>query len=178
MGDVGEETDDNDSLPELESEPGTATPPNPLAATVEEGDEEDLQPRNAAPSGALLRHVDSDDEASPSIGNMARNGARQPPDIDQHPEPTHTIFASTSRNPTQAPVIEATDSIETTKDPQRIQRWLLSAGFDSLKDGSGTAKYVNRLLVLPKQQRDWTIRMLEQRGGKVLAERVRAAVGD
>jgi hypothetical protein len=178
MEDAGEGTDDNDSLPELESEPGVATPPNPLAATVEEGDDEDPQPRNVASSGVLLRHVDSDDEAPPSIGNMARNGARQSSEIDQHPEPTHTIFASTSRNPTQAPIIEATDSIETTKDPQRIQRWLLSAGFDSLKSGSSIDKYVNRLLVLPKQQRDWTLRMLEQRGGKDLAERVRAAVGD
>jgi hypothetical protein len=177
VGDDDSLVGDDDSLPELESEPGVATPPNPLAATVEEDDDEDLQPRNAAPSGALLRHVDSDDEASPSIGNTARNG-REPPEIDQHPEPTHTIFASTSRNPTQAPVIEATDSIETTKDPQRIQRWLLSAGFDSIKGGSSIDKYVNRLRVLPKQQRDWTIRMLEQRGGKVLAERMRAAVGD
>lgn len=170
--------DSDDSLPELESISGVATPPNPLAATVEEDDDEDLQPTNVAPSSALLRHVDSDDEASPSIGNMAQNGARPSSEIDQHPEPTHTIFASTSRNPTQGPVIEPTDSIETTKDPQRIQRWLLSSGFDSLKGGSSTEIYVSRLKVLPKQQRDWTIRILEQRGGKDLAERVRAAVGD
>lgn len=180
MEDGDAETDD--SLPELGSISGAATPPNRMAATVEEEEEdEDGQPRYAAPSGALLRHIDSDDEEPESIAIAARSALqerRPPTDIDSHPEPTHTIFASTSRNPRQTPIIEPTDDIETTKDPQRIQRWLLSAGFDSIKDGSNMMKYVDRLKVLPKQQRDWTIRMVEQRGGKDLAGRVRAATGD
>lgn len=163
--DTGAEDDiDTDSLPELETIPGMATPPseatNPMVARVEDGeDDDDAHPENAAPTGALLRHVDSDEE-----------------DPMAHPNATHTIFASTSRNSTQAPIIEAADNIETTRDPQRIQRWLLSGGFDSIKNGNNMAQYVDRLKVLPKQQRDWTIRMVEQRGGKELAAQVREAI--
>lgn len=172
------DVESDDDLPELESIPGVATPPNPMAATVEEHEDEDLQPRNAASTGALLRHVDSDDEP-PSITSMARDAiGRQPAGFHPYPEPTHPIHASMSRDSTQAPIIEPTVDIEATSDPQRIQRWLLSAGFDGIKDGSGMAKYVNRLKILPKHQRDWTIRMVEQRGGKDLARRVRAGFED
>jgi tetratricopeptide (TPR) repeat protein len=175
----GGDADSDDDLPELESIPGIATPPNPMAATVEEDEDEDVQPRNAASTGALLRHVDSDDDEPHSIANMARDAIRrQPADFHPHPEPTHTILASTSRNSAQAPIIEPTVDIEETSDPQRIQRWLLSAGFDGIKDGSSMANYVNKLKILPKPQRDWTIRMVEQRGGKDLAGRVRAGVED
>lgn len=152
MEDDGDE--DSDDLPELESIPGVATPPNPMAATVEEDEDEDAQPRDAAPSGAIFWHAHNDEP--PSIGNLARNAFQRQ----------------------QASIIEPTAGIETTSDPQRLQRWLLSAGFDSIKDGSGMVTYVNRLKVLPKQQQDWTIRIVEQRGGKDLAGRVRAAVGD
>ncbi len=180
--------DDSDSLPELESIPDTAPAPsaNPMAATVEEEEDEDAQPSQSASTSALLRHVDSDDDV-PSMASINPGFTRDSPaftpdprfqDRMAHPNPTHTVFASTSRNPTQAPVIEPTDDIETTRDPQRIQRWLLSAGFESIKDGQDMAKYVDRLKVLPKQQRDWTIRMVEQRGGKTLAGQVRAATGD
>jgi hypothetical protein len=147
-----EEEYSDDDLPELESIPGAETPPNPMAATVEEEEDEDTQPSSIAPSGALL--VPADNDEPPSVVNMARAFQRQHTDA------------------------EPTDDIKTTSDPQRIQRWLLSAGYDGIQDGSGMAKYVNRLKVLPKQQRDWTIRMVEQKGGKDLAGRVRAAVGD
>jgi tetratricopeptide (TPR) repeat protein len=168
-GEDEDEEEDSDILPELESIPGMATPPptNPIAARVDEDEDEDAQPSNPAPTGALLRHIDSDDEDE---GEDAPLSAARLEQAQQN-----LRNSNLRQNPTFDSTQEPTESISTTRDPQRIQRWLLSTGFDSIKDGGNMAQYVDRLKVLPKQQRDWTIRMVEQRGGKELAGQVRAA---
>jgi hypothetical protein len=90
------------------------------------------------------------------------------------------IIASTpSTTASQIPSTQQEDDINTTTDPQRLQRWLITTGLSNLQsspsDSSVLNFYVERLKILRKQQQDWIVNMVQQRAGKEMADRVRAA---
>lgn len=157
--------DDDSSMPDLEDAPG---PQHPRAAMVEEEVDDDA---HSGPSGittghAVLRHVDSDEDE-----------VEVEEEVGSHPLPTHRVFTPTtpSESPPAAPVATEVDE----NDPQRVQRWLLSAGLTELQDNPTTlGSYVRRLKMLRKQQQAWVVNMVRQRAGPAVADRVKNAVSD
>ena len=141
---------------------------------------------------AVLRHIDSDDEAD----------AFDSDGIATHPrEPTHTLFSTntpplravapsqrqasqTQAQPAELPsdstFAPAPAPVDIEADPQRLQRWLLTSGLEGLKDkAAGSAEmqlYVRRLRILRAQQQQWVLSVVGQRGEemKALVERLRA----
>lgn len=200
------EDDDGSDMPELEDIPtaetrptAAPTPPpqasrNPRAAMVEEdidSDDEGIRASGRPAVGhAVLRHIDSDDEAD----TFDSDG------IATHPrEPTHTLFstnapplravAPSQRQASQTQALPAelpSDStfapapVDIETDPQRLQRWLLTSGLEGLKDkAAGSPEmqlYVRRLRILRAQQQQWVLSVVGQRGEemKALVERLRA----
>jgi hypothetical protein len=162
-------SDDNDSMPELESLDGgdshrvssrtPSVPRNPHAAMVEEAedDEDDTRP-TATNNNALLRHVDSDEDSDGDGGrpSTTQTGATIPPPP-----------------PPPAPAELSADPVQDFNDPQRLQRWLLTTGLTDLQARPQTlGLYVARLKVLRKQQQDWVVNMVRQRAGAELADKV------
>jgi tetratricopeptide (TPR) repeat protein len=161
--------DDSDSMPELEDvtdNEAPRQPANPYATTVEEepDSDEERQPQRSArdPGRSILRRVESDEEI---------------------PAPRATAPTTTASTPSttasQIPSTQQEDDINTTTDPQRLQRWLITTGLSNLQsspsDSSVLNFYVERLKILRKQQQDWIVNMVQQRAGKEMADRVRAA---
>lgn len=183
--DDGEGTDED--MPELENE-ASATAPTPQqpsrgphAATVEEEEDEDA-PRpvrrtdGRTPLAPILRHVnDTDADQAESVQQARRNGTvAEAPDRPQQRASQPTAAPAPSIPP-DTPVI--TDE-EIESNPQRLQRWLITTGFEDLKHGTGGAAngnlstYVKRLKMLHKNQQVWTLSILRQRGSGDLATRV------
>jgi hypothetical protein len=157
------EDETTSSLPELEDIPTAA-------ANIGEG------PIFQGPvqrSMAATVEDDSDDELdNPNEDHDAEYLLRP------HPPPTHNIFAR--RDPQdrygRPSVQDATSTAAQLdlNDPQRIQRWLISAGLQRLQDDPSTLEeYVGRLKVLRIRDRDWAVGIVRQRAGAELAERVK-----
>jgi tetratricopeptide (TPR) repeat protein len=176
--------EDHSSMPELESTPGLEDDePVPLqrvnhAATVEDAAEEDGQDgeprRGPSSSGAILRHVDSDEEDNrQAIPSSAR----------RHPAAASPRITSpqVSGSPVSSELPDAAVSDRRqadTNDPQRLQRWLLTTGLTDLQANprSNLASYVEKIRHLPPNQRDWTIRIVGQRAGAAMAKEIREAM--
>jgi hypothetical protein len=122
---------------------------------------------------------DSDDYINPNADHDAEYLLRP------HPPPTHRIFARTDRsertqNRDVVDEIRRTGSGDDTasqpesNDPQRTQRWLISAGLQRLQDDESTIQeYVARLKGLRQRDREWTLGIVRQRAGAEVAEKVR-----
>ncbi|KAL8243806.1 hypothetical protein R6Q59_010064 [Mikania micrantha] len=158
--DSGEE----DSMPDLED-----VPRNPHAAMVEEANEdEDDAPRQTTTGRAILRRADSSDE-----GDVPHPGpARPPPSRNVQQAPSSSTMPAGNDTTTTGTADPGPDG-----DPQRIQRYLLTTGLILLQsDASTLPAYVLRLKALRKQQQDWLVGIVRQRGGKDLADRVENAL--
>ncbi|KAG9773796.1 Ribosome quality control complex subunit 1 [Exophiala dermatitidis] len=171
------EDDDADSMPDLEpisddeeqpQQPQPSASRNPRAATVEEDEAEDEAEHGAAQSSrgtlgrAVLRHVDSDDEEDGGEPAATTTGAQQ----------------RTQPQSAAAPDTASADQSTQFSDPQRVQRWLLTAGLTDLQSNPDTLDtYVSRLKSLRKPQQDWVVNMVRQRAGPDLEARVRRAMG-
>ncbi|EXJ86145.1 hypothetical protein A1O1_06515 [Capronia coronata CBS 617.96] len=165
--DEGDASDTDNSMPDLEPIPGDEQDPvqrrNPRAATVEEEDgfdEEDA--RNVRPStstsGAVLRHVDSDEEET---------------DVPASSAARHQAATASAPSSSATPASAATDFT----DPQRLQRWLLTTGLTDLQSKPDTlGAYVSHLETLRKPQQDWVVSMVRQRAGPDLEDKVRRAL--
>lgn len=179
--DYGDDYDDYDSMPELESLPDAPTShPAQHAARVEDAEDDDsssadeFTPRHTLPSsGAVLRHVDSDDEET--------SAAPQAPDT---PPPQLIQIPQTSTSSSTAPQTSSSSAAAVDldfSDPQRLQRWLLTTGLDELKANTNSAAalttYIDRLKMLGPKQRDWIVRMARQRAGEGLEKKIRDSMG-
>jgi tetratricopeptide (TPR) repeat protein len=185
-----EDSDEDDSMPSLadvptaDTRPAAApTPPpqatrNPRAAMVEEDlDSDDNaadRTRGPDPGRAILRHIDSDDEAEPHPPIDADGIAAHPT------RPTDTLYTPTTTRPTAPDSSDASTNttlpswtdLEIDADPQRLQRWLLTTGLTELKPGQSSAnpafaEYVRRLRLLRPQQREWVLGVVGLRGGEM-----------
>lgn len=175
-----EEEEDSDSMPDLEPIPGgdvqqPSAPRNPRAATVEEDEfeEDDIRPSGSSTGRAVLRHIDSDDDEEEDGDGELRL-------------PTST--ASRPQQPSAAAILTPTSQVDGEArsdgpaapdftDPQRLQRWLLTAGLADLQTKPDTlGSYVSRLKTLRKPQQDWIVTMVRQRAGPDLEARLKAGL--
>ena len=180
--------------------------PRAAMVEEDEEDEEEEEQQSTDPETnlgrAVLRRVDSDeaDEAAIAFDGVAAHPAR-PTDtllsngllqagarmtLNRHPSPStapHTAPNTTATTATAPPapsISEAEAQPGPEADPQRLQRWLLTTGLSELQSDSSHAKmslYVRRMKMLRKQQQEWILNMIGQRGGgkdvKEIVERVR-----
>ena len=193
MDSTGDSMPSLEDIPTRETRPAAApTPPphdrNPLAATVEEEDDEpDLAGtrRGNLLAGAVLRHVDSDDDDDDDDDD--NEDEVDSDGIAAHPRrPTHTLGIPPAINPDHLrlfpPTVRSEPELEPDieADPQRLQRWLLTTGLSEVQaDGSKMTLYLRRIRLLRKQQQDWTLNMIGQRGGGVkgVADSIRRHLG-
>ena len=178
---------EHDSMPDLESIPGTNTPPEedqvphpPYAARIEDANDEDeagggsTSRRNLPSTRAILRHVDSDDEDESDL-----LGRLHPTPIVQltRPQPSRRSAHQASSTSTQAPPSPTDDEF---RDPQRLQRWLLTTGLTDVQANPNSTEpsrlYTERLRLLPNRQQDWIVRMVKQRAGEEVERKVRDAM--
>lgn len=156
-----EGTDDGapDSLPDLE----------PIPATARDASEGPVFQGPVQRSMAATVEDDSDDDSdNPNDDHDAEYLLRP------HPPPTHHIFPPRDSQNRATPAQAAPAAQPDTSDPQRIQRWLISAGLQRLQDDSSTlAEYVASLKRLRQKDREWTVGIVRQRAGEEVAERVR-----
>ncbi len=163
--------------------------------------------------GAILRRVDSDGEDDPGVDSDGV-AARPEDPVDnllstifgRNVQRVRTQEAQDTAHPTRGPqrsfspttpsarasaaagaASEAQPDVEA--DPQRLQRWLLTTGLNELQADRSHSKvglYVRRMKMLRKQQQDWILNMVAQRGWendaekqrlKELVERVRQELG-
>ena len=193
----------NGSMPELESIPAsdteasydeTSLPHPPHAARVEDDEEdEDVTEQISRPSlpasRAVLRHIDSDEEDE-EIDDGATTSAparapQAPSVLSTHPvratQPSGAPRAAVVPLPSSsAPQSQPQPSPDESRDPQRLQRWLLTAGLNDLQsspDNKETLmRYTERLKMLGAKQQDWIVRMVRQRAGEAVENAVRDAL--
>lgn len=155
-----DEDESRDSMPELEEIPAHVQV-RPFAPTIEEAEDEDAPITNNRVLGAdqpIIRHVDDLPEPVPQT----------------QPQSTPMQAASSASRPAPAPSNEPAEDIESS--PQRLQRWLIAAGLDDLKEGKNQLLYVKRLKLLHKNQQGWIVNVVKQRAGKELGDRIAAMI--
>ena len=203
------DSDTNDSMPALEDIPtqetrptAAPTPPpqnrNPRAATVEEDEDDELFSPSAVAGIQDLIRADREyqpdmtmrgDVWEPNVGASlhGRLGAVQ----ETQPNTTSPIPIPIPQSRTQT---QPTPDINIENDPQRLQRWLLTSGLSALSTSTSTSTstgstsslggkemdlYIKRMRLLRKQQQEWILNMIGQRGGreKDVAVMVRGILG-
>ena len=179
LGSDGDVEDTDESLPELDEvrtvEDGdhNQAPPvfqgpvqRALAATVEDEDERNYP-------GEYETHIPTADMQPPPFPREGPSGVLERLPQPQPPRPRWGPTPSTTEDHEHVPSIAASDS----SDPQRIQRWLLSTGLQSLqKDSSNSsalAEYVSKLRGLRQRDREWTLNIVKQRAGAELADKIK-----
>ena len=116
------------------------------------------------------------------------------PDQQDYPAPTHPTGANArwTFSPMTANSTAESQTPNIEEDPQRLQRWLLTTGLSELQSSTEAdaraakmALYVKRMRMLRRQQQEWILNMIKQRGGnakekeemKEVAERVGRELG-
>jgi hypothetical protein len=159
--------DESDEVTDDEAEPN---PPEleDIPIAVSNGTEEPVFQGPMQRSMAATVEDDSGDSFSDQSDDHDAEYLLRP-----HSPPTHHTY--TPRDPhdhSRHPTVQATTEPD-IKDPQRIQRWLISTGLQRLQEDPSTIQeYVERLKVLRIRDRDWTLGIVRQRAGADVADRV------